>query len=50
MKTLTENFESWVLSQFGKEKRVLLSKVDGEYADPDINIMWIAFNAGSLLG
>jgi hypothetical protein len=42
-----KKFEAWVLGQFGAEKIVLLSKVDGAYADGLINGMWFAFNAGA---
>ena len=40
-------FEGWVLAQFGEERRSLLSKTDGVYADKLINGMWFAFNAGA---
>ena len=42
---MNELFESWVLAQFGKDKRALLSKINGEYVDEMINAMWVGFNA-----
>ncbi len=47
MEDRRDKFEAWILAQFGKDKKCLLSKVDGAYADSDINGMWFAFNAGA---
>ena len=39
-------FEAWILTQFGKDKKLMLSKQNDAYVDELINSLWIGFNAG----
>lgn len=41
-------FEKWIVKQFGKSIKPRLEMFHDEdgYADQDINMIWIGFNAG----